>query len=129
MNGEQGRRRAAVLLIAAWVLALHPWVPALLVSGCVSWVVFHKRLEGDLGVSLARSWRRAWPPGTFVLIPLLVASTIVFWLSDVPIMAKVLPVALSLLGLSMVLLGIVSRSFAHPERFAPSSESPQHVLD
>lgn len=129
MNGEQGRRRAAVLLIAAWVLALHPWVPALLVGGCVSWVVFHKRLEGDLGVSLARWWQRAWPPGTFVLIPLLVASTIVFWLSDVPIMAKVLPVVLSLLGLSTVLLGIVWRSFARPERFAPASESPQHVLD
>jgi hypothetical protein len=64
-----------------------------------------------------------------VLIPLLVASAMVFWMWDAPIMAKVSPVALSLLGLSTVLLGIVRRAFARPERFAPSSEAPQHVLD
>jgi hypothetical protein len=126
---KQGRRRAAVFLITAWVLGLHPWVPALLVAGFVAWVVLHKRLEGELGASLTRGWRRAWPPGAFVLIPLLLASAIVFWLWDVPIMAKVLPIALSLLGLSTVLLGTVRRSFARPERFAPASEAPQHVLD
>ena len=117
MSGEQRRRRAAVLLIVAWVLRLHPWVPALLVGGFVSWVILHKRLEGDLGEALVRLWRRAWPPGTLVLIPLLFASTLVFGISDVPITAKVLPVALGLLGLSTILLGNAWTFFAHPERF------------
>ena len=105
MNGEQGRRRAAVLLILAWVLMLHPWVPALLVSAFVSWVILHKRLEGDFGHDLARWWRLAWPPGSLVLALLLVASIVVFWDSDVRPLAKVLPVALNILGLSMILFG------------------------
>lgn len=124
MNGEQRRRRAAVLLILAWVLRLHPWVPALLVGGFVSWVILHKRLEGDLGVALVRLWRRAWPPGTLVLISLLFASTLMFWISDVPITAKVLPVALSMLGLATILLGNWWTLFAHPERFWRARKEP-----
>jgi hypothetical protein len=65
VNGEQRRRRAAVLLILSWV--------------------------------------PRWHPGTLVRIPLLIGSTLVFWVSDVPIMAKVLAVALSMLGLSTIL--------------------------
>jgi len=124
VNGERHRRRAAVLLILAWVLRLHPWVPALLVGGLVSWVILHKRLEGDLGEALARRWRRAWPPGTLVLIPLLFASTLVFWISDVPIMVKLLPVALSMLGLSTILLGNAWTFVAHPERFRMARKKP-----
>ena len=40
-----------------------------------------------------------------VLILLLAASTLAFWDSDVRTLAKVLPVALNILGLSMILFG------------------------
>jgi hypothetical protein len=99
---EQRRRRAAVLLVLAWVLTLHPWVPALLLSAFVSWALLHWRLEGDFGHRLARGWRRAWPPGSAVLILLLAASTFVFWDSDVRTTAKVLPITLGLIGLSIL---------------------------
>ncbi|MBI4636701.1 MAG: hypothetical protein HY727_10175 [Candidatus Rokubacteria bacterium] len=105
MTGEQRRHRAAVLLILASVLWLHRWVPALLVAALVSWVILHKRLEGDLGDALARLWRRAWPPGARVLVPLLSATTLAYWVSDVPITPKVLPIALNMLALSLILLG------------------------
>jgi len=111
------RRASAALLILSWVLWLHPWVPALFVGMLVSWVLLHTRLEGDLGGALVRVWRRAWPPGPLVLIPLLVGSTLAFWISDVPITAKVLPVALALLGLSTTLLGSAWTLFAHAQRF------------
>ena len=105
MNSERRRRRAAVLLVLAWVLVLHQWVPALLLSAFVSWAILHKRLEGDFGHDLARRWRRAWPPGSLVLGLLLATTTLVVWDSDVRTLAKVLPVALSILGLSMILFG------------------------
>ncbi len=111
------RRASAALLILSWVLWLHPWVPALFVGMLVSWVLLHTRLEGDLGGALVRVWRRAWPPGPLVLIPLLVGSTLAFWISDVPITAKVLPVALALLGLSTILLGSAWTLVAHAQRF------------
>ena len=113
----QRRRAAAALVILSWVLWLHPWVPALLVGMFASWILLHTRLEGDLGGALVRVWRRAWPPGPLVLIPLLVGGALVFWISDVPITAKVLPVALALLGLSTILLGSTWTLFAHAQRF------------
>ncbi len=120
----QRRRAAAALLVLSWVLWLHPWVPALLIGVFVSWVLLHTRLEGDLGETLVRVWRRAWPPGTLVLIPLLVGSALVFWISDVPITAKVLPVALALLGLSTILLGSTWTLFAHAQRLWRARNEP-----
>lgn len=105
MSGLESRRRAAVLLVLAWTLALHAWMPALLAIAFVSWVILHKRLEGDFGDALARRWRRGWPPGRLILILLLAASTLAVWESDVRTLAKVLPVTLDILGLSMILLG------------------------
>jgi hypothetical protein len=105
VNRVERRRRAAVLLILAWTLALHAWVPALLAIAFVSWVILHKRLESDFGDALARRWRRGWPPGRLVLILLLAASTSLVWESDARPLAKVLPVTLDILGLSMILLG------------------------
>ena len=105
MDGIGRRRRAAALLIAAWILVLHAWMPALLAVAFVSWVIFHRRLEGQFGDALVRRWRRAWPPGHIVLIPLMAASAFVVWDSDAPALAKVLPVSLNVLGLSMMLLG------------------------
>jgi|SRR5688572_12840540 len=105
MGGVERRRRAAVLLILAWALALHAWIPALLAIGFVSWVILHKRLEGDFGDAVVGRWRRGWPPGPLILILLLAASTLVVWESDVRTPAKVLPVTLHILGLSMILLG------------------------
>ena len=105
MDGVARRRRAATLLILAWTLVLHAWMPALLAIAFVSWVILHRRLEGDFGDALARRWRRAWPPGHLVLIPLLAASAFVVWDSDVQALAKVLPVSLNVLGLSMIFPG------------------------
>jgi hypothetical protein len=124
VNGESGRRGAAVLLILAWVLWLHPWVLALLVGGFVSSVLLHKRLEGDLGRALVRIWQRAWPPGGPVLIPLLSASLLVFWTSDVPIAPRALPIALSILGLSTILLGVLWTPFGHAQRFWKARREP-----
>ena len=105
MHGIEGRRRAAVLLVLAWTLALHAWIPAFLAIAFVSWVILHKRLEGEFGDALARRWRRGWPPGRLVLTLLLAASAIVVWESAARPLAKVLPVTLDVLGLLMILLG------------------------
>jgi hypothetical protein len=105
MNGVECRGRAAVLLILAWTLALHAWIPAFLGIAFVSWVILHKWLEGDFGDALARHWRRGWPPGRLVLLLLLATSTLVVWRSDARPLAKVLPVTLDILGLAMILLG------------------------
>jgi hypothetical protein len=105
MDGVERRRRAAVLLIVAWALALHAWIPALLAIGFVSWVILHKRLEGDFGDALARRCQRGWPPGRLILMLLFGASTLVAWESDVRTLAKVLPVTLHIFGLSMILFG------------------------
>lgn len=105
MNDVARRRRAAVLLILAWTLALHAWIPALLALAFVSWVILHKRFESDFGDALTRRWRRGWPPGRLVLILLLVASALLVWESGVRPLAKVLPVTLDILGLSVILFG------------------------
>jgi hypothetical protein len=81
MTREQGRRRAAVLLILAVVLWFHAWFPALLVVAFVVWVLLHKRLEGDLGRALLPLWRHVWPPAPLVLVALLVAATMAYWVS------------------------------------------------
>ena len=124
VDGEPRRRGAAVLLILAWALWWHAWVPALLVSGIVSWGFLHQRLEGDLGAALVRIWRRAWPPGTLALIPLLFASMFVFWTSDVPSTPKALPVALSMLGLATILLHASGTLFAHVRRLWRARTAP-----
>jgi hypothetical protein len=105
MTREQGRRRAAVLLILAVVLWFHAWFPALLVVAFVVWVLLHKRLEGDLGQDLLPRWRRVWPPAPLVLVPLLVAATMAYWVSDQPVLRKVMPLTLNLFALSMIGFG------------------------
>jgi hypothetical protein len=105
MTGEQGRRHTAVLLILAVVLWFHAWVPALLVVAFVVWALLHKRLEGDLGQVLHPLWRRVWPPAPLVLVPLLVASTMAYWVADQPVLRKVMPLALNLFALSIVVFG------------------------
>jgi len=105
VNGVKRRRRAAALLVVAWTLALHAWIPALLAIAFVSWVIFHKRLERDFGEAPARHWRRGWPPGRPTLILLLATSATLVWESGARPLAKVLPVTLDILGLSVILLG------------------------
>jgi hypothetical protein len=105
VNDHQGRGAAGVLLVFAWVFWLHRWAPALLVVTFVAWVILHNRLEAGLGEALRRQWRRAWPPGPVVLIPLLFASALAFVLHDGPATAKILPVGLNVLALSMILFG------------------------
>ena len=98
-------RAAGILLLCAWALWLHRWVPALLVVGFVAWVIFHRRLEAGRGDVLHRRWRLALPWGRLVLIALLSASLLAFVLADGPATAKIVPVALAVLALSMVLFG------------------------
>jgi hypothetical protein len=102
--GDRHRRRAATILLVTSLLWLHEWLPLMLVATWVSWLLLHKRLEGDLGDAIVRAWRRAWPPPTLVLIPPLATSALAYWLY-VPVPGKILPIALDMLGLSLLLLG------------------------
>jgi hypothetical protein len=105
MTREPGRRRAAVLLILSVVFWFHAWFPALLVVAFVVWALLHKRLEGDLGQDLLPLWRRVWPPTPLVLVPLLVAATVAYWVSDQPMLRRAIPLTLNLFALSMILFG------------------------
>lgn len=124
MTPEQGRRRAAVLLTFTVVLWFHAWFPALLVVAFVAWVLLHKRLEGNLGPALLPLWRRVWPPASPVLVPLLIAVTMAYWVSDTPMLRKVMPLTLNLVALSMIVWGNRWWSLV-PSLFpAPSSTAP-----
>jgi hypothetical protein len=116
MNGPQRNHCASVLLIVASLFWWHRWVPALLLVGVVSWAILHGRLEGTLGEGLDRLWRRAWPPGTIALIPLLLGGTLAYWISDEAITPKVLPIALNIVALSIMLFGSRLTWFAYPRR-------------
>jgi hypothetical protein len=139
MTREQGRRRAAVLLILAVVLWFHAWFPALLVVAFVVWVLLHKRLEGDLGQDLLPLWRRAWPPAPLVLVPLLIAATTACWVSDQPVLRKVMPLTLNLFALSMIVFGHWWKPVPHDRRrdsvhignpgYAPSMRPRAHLSD
>ena len=113
---HQHQRVAAGLLVFAWVLWLHRWMPAVLVVTFVAWVILHHRLEAGLGEVLHRQWRRAWPPGPLALIALLFASMLAFLLQDAPAKARFLPVGLDLLALSLILLGPCWALVASPRR-------------
>jgi hypothetical protein len=105
VNDHRPRRAAGVLLVFAWAFWLNRWAPALLVVGFVVWVILHHRLEAGLGEALLRRWRRAWPPRPVVLVALLVASALAFVLPDAPATAKIVPVGLDVLALSLTLFG------------------------
>ena len=124
VNNHRGRRAAGVLLVFAWVFWLHRWAPALLVVTFVAWVILHNRLEAGLGPGLRRQWRRAWPPGPVVLIALLLASTLAFVLQDAPVTAKILPVGLIGLALSVALFGTWWRLVALPSWLGGAGPSP-----
>ena len=102
-----------MLLIVASALWWHRWLPALLLAGVLSWAVLHRQLEGDPGRALGRLWRRAWPPGTIVLIPLLLSGTLAYWVASEPIRPKILPIALNVVALSIILFGNWWALFAH----------------
>ena len=104
MNRDRRERRAATLLLLTSVLWLHEWLPALLVVAWVSWLILHKQLEGSLGEGLVGLWRRRWPFGTLVLIPLLTANALAYWVYA-PLPGRIMPFALNLLGLSILLFG------------------------
>ena len=99
------RRAAGVLFVVGWAFWLNRWVPLLLVATFLAWVILHHRLEAGLGDVLHRRWRRAWPPGPVVLAALLVASILAFVLLDAPVKAKIMPVGLDVLALSLILFG------------------------
>jgi hypothetical protein len=124
VNGEWRRRRAGGLFILAWVLWLHRWGPAFLVLAFVAWMILHNRLEAGLGERLGRLWRRAWPLPRVVLIALACASTLVFAWSDARATVKALPVALDVVGLSMLLVGDWRPRFTLPEWLGGDTRSP-----
>lgn len=132
MSGLERRRAAGVLLIVTSVIWLHEWMPALFVAAFVVWAVVHHRLEGDLGDGLLRWWRRVWPPPAVVLVPLLLAGTLVYWSSAVSTRGKILPVTLNVIALSMVVLGGWWRRVRHQQagHFLEGSRSAaQHLLE
>ena len=121
---SQRRRVAGVLLVLAWVLWLHRWVPALLVVTLVVWVILHNRLDAGLSEVLHRRWRRAWPPGPVVLSALLSASALAFVLYDAPTKTKILPVGLDVLALSVILFGKWWMLVALPRWLGGTGPSP-----
>jgi hypothetical protein len=128
MGGAQRRQRASTLLIVAAAVWWHRWLPALLLAGILSWAVLHGRLEGNPGRVLGRLWRRAWPPRTIVLIPLLLSGTLAYWVASVPVRPKILPIALNVVALSIILFGNWWTSVAHEAesdraRLRPSASS------
>jgi hypothetical protein len=90
--------------------------------------VLHERREGGLGEGLVRLWRRAWPPVTLLLAPLLVANTLAYWVYA-PLPGKILPITLNLLGLSIVLLGDGGARLARPGRLRRAPMPPGRVSD
>ena len=124
VRSHQRRRAAGVLLVLAWVFWFHRWTPALLAVTFVVWLILHTRLEAGLGDVLYRQWRRAWPPGPPVLIALLVASTLAFVLYDAPAKAKILPVGLDVLALSVLLFGAWWTLVALPRWLGGNGPSP-----
>ena len=123
-GNHQHRRGAAVLFVLAWVFWLIRWGPAFLVVTFVAWVILHHRLEAGLGDVLRRRWQCAWPPRLPVLIALLVASALTFVLYDAPPTAKLLPVGLDVLALSMILLGNWWTRFSLPRWSGGDGPSP-----
>jgi hypothetical protein len=128
VNGDRRQRRAATLLLVTSVLWLHQWLPALLVAVWVSWLILHKRLEGDLGEALVRLWRRTWPPHTVVLVPLLTANALAYWVYA-PVPGGVMPFTLNLLGLSLLLFGDWWALLAHSGRLRSAPVAPGRVSD
>jgi hypothetical protein len=128
VNGKQRRRHVAVLLILASCLWWLEWVPVVVVTAFLVWVILHKRLEADPGEALLRGWRRVWPPATLVLIPVLLAGTFMFWVSRRPLEAKILPIALNLFALSMIVFGSWWRLPAHREAFWRVRQESSHVM-
>lgn len=121
---SQRRRIGGVLLVLAWALWLHRWGPAFLVVTFVAWVIFHNRLEAGLGEVLHRRWRRAWPPGPVILSALLVASALAFVLPDAPAKAKIVPVGLVVLALSVIVFGKWWALVALPRWLGGAGPSP-----
>ena len=125
-KSDRPHRPAATLLLITSVLWLHEWLAALLVAGWVAWLILHRRLEGDLGEIFVRLWRRIWPPSPLVLVPLLAANAVLYWVYA-PIPGKFTPFALNLLGLSMVLFGGWWTRLARPMRLQRAPVPPAGV--
>ena len=125
-KSDRRHRPAATLLLITAVLWLHEWLAAVLVAGWVAWLIFHRRLEGDLGETIVRLWRRVWPPSALALVPLLAANAVLYWVYA-PIPGKVMPIALNLLGLSMVLFGGWWARLARPLRLQRVPAAPAGV--
>jgi hypothetical protein len=129
VNDHSPLRVAGVLLVIAWACWLHRWVPALLVVTVVAWMILHHRLDAGLGERIRRHWRRAWPPGPAVLIALLAASAVAFVLPNAPATAKILPVGLDVLALSVALFGAWWRLVVLPTWLGgPGSSARLHLM-
>ena len=129
-NPDWHRRLAATLLLVTSVLWLHEWLSLLLVVAWVAWMILHTRLEGEFGEAALRLWRRAWPPHTLLLIPLLAANAFLYAVYA-PVPGKILPIALNVLGLSVVLGGAAGALFVRPgplQRVAPTAGTPREPV-
>ena len=103
-SGRRARRHAAVLVMLAAALWWHAWMPAVILVAFVVWAALHTRYHGARREAFMRARARVWPPAALVLVALIVAGIAVYGLSTDAIEAKVMPIALNAVALSILVV-------------------------
>jgi hypothetical protein len=98
------RRHAAALVLLAAALWWHAWMPAVIVVAFVGWAVLHARYQGARRDAFMRARARVWPPDVLVLVALIVAGITLYTVSTAAIEARVMPIALNAVALSILVV-------------------------
>ena len=112
------RSSAAVLVILAAALWWHAWMPGAILVAFVLWAALHTRYQGARRQAFMRARARIWPPAALVLVALIVAGIAAYGLATDVIEAKVLPIALNAVALSILVVawirGVAPVAIDHP---------------
>jgi hypothetical protein len=106
---HSARRRAGVLVILAAALWWHTLIPGLVFVGFIGWAMLHRRYQGPRREGFMRVRQRVWPPAPLVLAALIVAGTMLYGMSSVPIEVKVLPITLNVLAAGLLVTAAWTR--------------------
>jgi hypothetical protein len=91
-----------VLVILAAALWWHALMPGLILLAFIVWAVLHRRYQGARRERFMRARQRVWPPPPLALAALILAGTMLYGMSSVPIEVKVLPITLNVLAAGML---------------------------